>query len=237
MDSLSFSLSLEVDLRCLLLRAVVSVYFIWRRFCVHAKCTVGKWSLSLGGKDLSVALVMCCSDRFSFQSKINYCFITRMSLGLCFYSPIRKKPTIITRKMKDKTNTSHHFLWQIWPLPFPSLIPCESFHRFILGLKGSFNMYLFILPPADVVCRNWIRISVGSDGSHARVMERSFPLSLRTQQTWELGEERAWEGPGQKETGSELWTKALPELQHEMSCTSLWLLWTVWSRKITEVPA
>lgn len=37
-------------------------------------------------KYLNDALVMCCSDNFSFQSEINYCFIMNPSSCVCFLS-------------------------------------------------------------------------------------------------------------------------------------------------------
>ena len=38
-------------------------------------------------KYLNDALEMCCSDNFSFQSEINYCFIKRLSSWVFIFSP------------------------------------------------------------------------------------------------------------------------------------------------------
>lgn len=53
------------------------------------------------------ALVMCCSDGFNFHSKINVCFIKRMS---CLFigtqttldTPLSSNSKYISRKLKDE---------------------------------------------------------------------------------------------------------------------------------------
>lgn len=94
-----------------------------------------------GGKDLSSALVMCCSDHFSFQSKINYCFIMRMFLRLHFIHRHRK--TIhVARKIKDKSNKSDHLTRCVTyvTVTHPSLVS----HFIDLRLAWKVFYYLFV---------------------------------------------------------------------------------------------
>lgn len=84
--------------------------FIWRRCHVHAKCTVWTWSLSLGETYLN-ALVMCCSDNFSFKSKINYSFIKRKFV-FSFHNKKTTSRYIVTNLpiAYELTNTNIHII-------------------------------------------------------------------------------------------------------------------------------
>lgn len=108
------------------------------------------YSLSMitepGGKDLSI--LMSCSDHFSFQSKINYCFITRLSPFILF-TYMRKLCIIHKLKIKLRKVTissdqiSHH-------VTFP--------HSALVGHIPSYLAWkvfcLFFQSPAFVICRN-----------------------------------------------------------------------------------
>lgn len=97
-----------------------------------------------GGKDLSIALVMCCSDHFSFQSKINYCFITRMSHGLHFIHLHGKNIHNSQEKLKIKLTKSlvPHFIasylaWKVLYIYFSTCWRMSQLKRISVGSNGS----------------------------------------------------------------------------------------------------
>lgn len=146
MDSFCLFFSLEVGLCCLLFEYLFLFFHLKE---ILRTCQVYRFKVIAepGGKDLCIALVMCCSDNFSFQSKINYCFITRMPLGLHFIH-LHKKTIHNSQEELKKNRTKWSCPLTRGPLTsvtcsLPSLITFESFHHFILGLKGDVFFFFF----------------------------------------------------------------------------------------------
>lgn len=79
-------------------------------------------------KYLNNALVMCCSDNFSFQSKINYCFIKKMSS--CLFSFIPPSPLFVNRKSTHDIfiTFSKQQDWLIRFVKSGGCSDCESIH-------------------------------------------------------------------------------------------------------------
>ena len=102
-----FFFSLQTGLFLLFFRAFFFVFFFRLK---EMPCTCQVYCMKVitepWRKYLNDALVMCCSDNFSFQSKINYCFIKTMSSCLFF---IPSPSFFLTRKTLNLPSIAFEF--------------------------------------------------------------------------------------------------------------------------------